>query len=86
MSSFLKKYTPTYLGVKGYNQCLLLLLSGFSRVQLCDAMDCSPPGSSVHGDFPGKSTGVGCHALLQGIFLTQGLNPGLLHCQQILYH
>ena len=30
------------------------------------------PGSSVHGDSPGKNTGVGCHALLQGIFLTQG--------------
>ena len=35
--------------------------------------------------FPGKSTGVGCHCLLQGIFLTQGLNPGLLHCRWILY-
>ena len=29
--------------------------------------DCSPPGSSVHGDSPGKKTGVGCHAFLQGI-------------------
>ena len=36
-------------------------------------------------DFPGKSTGKGCHFLLQGIFLTQELNPGLLHCRQILY-
>ena len=35
---------------------------------LCDLMDCSPPGSSVHGDSQGKNTGVGCHALLQGIF------------------
>ena len=34
---------------------------------------------------PGKSTGVGCHFLLQGIFLTQASNPGLLHCRQILY-
>ena len=33
-------------------------------------------------DFPGKNTGVGCHFLLQGIFLTQGSNPGLLHCGQ----
>ena len=49
-------------------------------------MDCSPPGSSVHGDSPGKNTGMGCHALLQGIFPTQGLNPGLPHCRQILYH
>ena len=36
---------------------------------LCNPMDCSPPGSSVHGDSPGKNTGVGCHALLQGIFV-----------------
>ena len=36
-------------------------------------------------DSPAKNTGVGCHALLQGIFPTQGLNPGLLHCRQILY-
>ena len=39
-----------------------------------------------HGDSPGKSTGVSCHSLLQGIFLTQGSNLGLLHCRQILYH
>ena len=37
-----------------------------------DALGCSPPGSSVHEDSPGKNTGVGCHALLQGIFPTQG--------------
>ena len=36
-------------------------------------------------DFPGKNTGVGCHSLLWGIFLTQGLNPDLLHCRWILY-
>ena len=35
---------------------------------------------------PGKNTGVDCHALLQGIFLTLGLNLGLPHCTQILYH
>ena len=34
---------------------------------------------------PGKNTGMGSHSLLQGIFLTQGSNPGLLHCRQILY-
>ena len=51
---------------------------------LCDPMDCSPPGSSVHGDFPGKNTAVGCHALLQGIFPTQQWKPGLRHCRQIL--
>ena len=52
---------------------------------LCKPMDCSPPGSSVHGDSSGKNTGVGCHALLQGIFPTQRLNPGLLHFRRILY-
>ena len=40
----------------------------------------------LHGDSPGKNIGVGCHALLQGIFLTQELNPGLQHCSQVLYH
>ena len=35
---------------------------------------------------PGKNNGVGCHLLPQGIFPTQGLNLGLLHCRQILYH
>ena len=57
--------------------------------QLCltlfNPMDCSPSGSSLHGDSPGKNAGVGCHALLQGIFLTQGSNPGLLHCRQTIY-
>ena len=47
---------------------------------LCDPMDCSPPGSSIHGILH-KSTGVGCHFLLQGIFPTQGSNPGVPHCR-----
>ena len=37
-------------------------------------------------NFPGKSTGVGCHFLLQGIFPTQGSNLGLPNCRQMLYH
>ena len=44
---------------------------------LCDSMDYSPPGSSVHGIFQVRNTGVGCHSLLQGLFLTQGSNPSL---------
>ena len=36
-------------------------------------------------DSPDKNTGVGCHALLQGIFLTQGSKPRLLLCRQFLY-
>ena len=58
----------------------VLCLVAQSCPTLCDAIDCSRPGSSVHGDFPGKNTEVGCHALFQGIFPTQGLNQGLLHC------
>ena len=53
---------------------------------LCDPMDCSLPGSSIHGDSSEKNTRVGCHALHQGTFLTQGSNLGLLHCGRILYH
>ena len=41
-------------------------------------VECRPPGSSVHGDSPDKNAELRCHALLQGIFLTQGLNPPLL--------
>ena len=37
---------------------------------LCNAMDHSSPGSPIYGDSPGKNTGVSCHPLLQGIFLT----------------
>ena len=48
-------------------------------LQLCLTLcDYGPPGSSVHEDSPGKNTGVGCHARLQGIFPTQGWNPHLL--------
>ena len=43
-----------------------LCLVAQSCLTLCDPMDCSLPGSSVHEDSPGKNTGVGCHALLQG--------------------
>ena len=49
-------------------------------------MDCSPPGSSVCGDSPGKNTGVGCHFLLQGDLPNPGIEPRLLHCRQVLYH
>ena len=44
-------------------------------------MDCSPPGFSLPGDFPGKNTEMGCHFLLQRIFLTQRWNLCLLHWQ-----
>ena len=43
-----------------------LVLNVQLRPALCNPTDCSPPGSTVHGDSPGKNTGVGCHALLHG--------------------
>ena len=49
----------------------VVVLSGFSRVQLFATL-CSPPGSSIHGILQEKNPGVGFHALLQGIFPTQG--------------
>ena len=48
-------------------------------------MDSSLPGSSIYGIFPGKTTGVDCHFLLQGIFPNWGWNLSLLHCRQTLY-
>ena len=47
-------------------------------------MDCSLQDSSVHGIFQARA-GVGCHFLLLGIFPTQGSNPGLQRCRQMLY-
>ena len=55
-----------------------------SCLTLCHPMDCSLPGSSIQGIFPGKNIGVGCHFLLQGIFPTQESNPSLLHCRQMI--
>ena len=57
------------------NDCAVLCLVTQSWLTLCDPMEHSPPGSSVYGESPGKNTGVGCHALLQGNFQIQGLNP-----------
>ena len=51
----------------------------------CDTMDCNLRFLCPWDSSPGKNTGVGYHAFLQGIFLTQGSNPDLLHCRQILY-
>ena len=50
---------------------------------LCDPM---VTGLLCPWNSPGKNTGVNSHSLLQGIFPTEGLNPGLLHCRQILNH
>ena len=70
-------YIYTYL-------CLYTVLQ--SCLTLWDPMDYNLPGSSVCEDSPNENTEAGCHALLQGIFPNQGLNPVLPHCKQILYH
>ena len=74
-----------FIMFKVIGMCAVCLVTQ-SCPTLCDSTDCRPPGSSVQGDSPGKNTGVGCHACLQGIFPIQGLNPGLPHCRPILYH
>ena len=51
----------------------------------CDLTDCRLVGSSCPWNSLGKNTGVGCHFLFQGIFPTQGSNPGLLHWRQIFF-
>ena len=60
--------------------CAVLCSAAHLRQTLCD-----PTRLLCPWDSPGKNSAVGCHALLQGIFPTQGLNPGLLHCRRILY-
>ena len=66
--------------------CAVLCLVAQSCPNLWDPMVCVLRDSSIHVDFPDNSTGVGCHALLQEIFPTQGWNTGILHCRWILYH
>ena len=62
------------------------MLVAQSCLTLCDPMDRSLPGSSIHPwNSPSKNTGVGTHSFLQGIFPTQGSKPCLPYCRQILY-
>ena len=71
------KHWSVYMCVYVY-VCMHTCLVAQLCPTFCNPTDCSPPGSSVHGDSPGKDSGVDCHALLQGIFLTQGLKLCLL--------
>ena len=71
-------------GDKNMPLLLLLRLGALFCPTLCNPLDCKPPGSSVHDDSLGN-TGVGCLALLQGIFPTQGSNLDLPQCRWILY-
>ena len=79
----IKLFNLVFANIFSRDVCAVCLVTQ-SCLTLCDTMDCSPPNSLVHGDSPGKNSEVGCHALLQGIFPTQGSNTGLLHCRQVL--
>ena len=78
--SYLRPYQVLHIPPKGLPDpgARLCAKSLQLCLTLCDPMDCSPPGSCVHGDSPSKNIEVGCQALLQGIFPTQGSNPRLL--------
>ena len=65
-----------------FHSSQLSSVQSLSHVRLCDPMDTR---LLCPWDFLGKSTGVGCHFLLQGSFPAQGSNPGLPHCRQTLY-
>ena len=62
----------------------MLCLVAQSCLTLCDLME--PTRLLCPWDSLGKNTASGSHALLLGIFPTQGSNPGISHCKQILYH
>ena len=64
---------------------MLCCPQSLSRVHSLRPLGLQPARLLGPWDSPGKDTGVGCHALLQGSFPTQGSNPGLLHCRWILY-
>ena len=76
IASYMKikeQYFMDPLSMQRGNLCPVLCLVAQSCLILCNPMDCSPPGSAIHGDSLGKNTRVGCHALLQ-VFPTQGRN------------
>ena len=74
--------SPSYLFHKIFNNmkwsCSVVCLT------LCDPMDCSPPGSSIHGILQARILEWVAIFLVQGIFPTQGSNPSLPHCRQML--
>ena len=77
------QFTQKWSHMKVWNVKVLITQSCLT---LCDPVDSSLQGSSIHGILQAENTGVDCHSILQGIFPTQGLNPGVLPCRQNLYH
>ena len=66
------------------NKHKVACINALSRVRLFAPHGLQPSRLLCPWDFPGKNTGVGCRCLLQGIFPTQGSNPGLPYCRQML--
>ena len=76
VSGILQARTLEWVATSSSNACMW---SHFSHVQLCVTPWIAAHQAPLSTGFSGRNTGVGCHALLQGIFLTQGSNPRLLH-------
>ena len=74
--------TAWLVGCTPYNMCLVAQ----SCPTLCNPVDCSPPGSSIHEDSPGQNTELGSLSLLQGIFPTPGIEPLSPALQADSYH
>ena len=74
----------SHLNVNGTSQVALVVKNLPANAR--DKRDVGSIPGGLAWDSPSKNTGLGSHFFLQGIFLTQGLNPGLLHCRQISYH
>ena len=79
-------YMYMHIHICVYTHKRACMLSCFSGVQVFRTLWTVAHQAPLFMEYPGKNTGVGCHALLQGIFPIQGWNPDLLHCRQILYH
>ena len=78
-------YKGYYLVIKRDEIVSMKVKVAQSCLTLCDPMNCSLPRSSVHGIIQARILEWVCHFLLQGIFLTRGSNPDILHCRQILF-
>ena len=86
-AELLRGYTNEHHSLNARFATIIFTLLLLSNVRLFHKpMNCSSPGSSVNGISQARNITMGCHFLLQEIFLTQGSNPRLLHCRQILYH
>ena len=84
LSAFLH-FLFALLDVQRLMNASVKVLHAQSCLILCDPMDCNPPGPSLSMDFSRQEYWSGWPFPSPGIFLTQGLNSGLLHCRQINY-